>query len=117
MRNFNVKVNGKIFFVEVEESDSLAPMPERTAAPTEQKAEAPKAAKEAGSVAVTSPLPGLVLKLVVPNGSQVKKNDKVIVIEAMKMEHDIVAGADGKIAYLVKTGDSVEVDSELAYIK
>lgn len=114
MRSFNVKVNGKTFFVEIEEADSaLKPMQP----PAPEKTESAPAVKEHGGVSVLSPLPGLILDLVVPSGSMVKKNDKILVIEAMKMEHDILAGADGKVAFLVKKGDTVNTDDELAYIK
>jgi biotin carboxyl carrier protein len=129
MRTYNVKVNGKLFLVEVESVDEVseaAPSPAKVSAPQEiQSVAAPVASKpqpanesrSEASVSVLSPLPGLVLSLAVENGASVKKNDKILVIEAMKMEHDIVAGADGKIAFLVKKGDNVETGTELAYIK
>lgn len=115
MKSYNVKVNGKTFFVEIEEADSNLKPVENLPNQTEQESKSSE--KQHGGVSVLSPLPGLILQLVVPNGSMVKKNDKILVIESMKMEHDILAGADGKIAYLVKKGDIVNVDDELAYIK
>ncbi len=66
---------------------------------------------------VKAPMPGLVLKFSVENGATVKKGDKVIVLEAMKMENDIVASADGTITFLVKAGDNVVSGADLACIK
>ena len=61
-------------------------------------------------------MPGLVLKLVVSDGTSVKKGDKILVLEAMKMENDIVASADGVITFTVKQGDNVESGTRLAVI-
>ena len=61
-------------------------------------------------------MPGLVLKLAVANGATVKKGDKIVVLEAMKMENDIVAPVAGVITFAVKTGDNVETGARLASI-
>lgn len=115
MRKFNVTVNGKSYAVEVEETEGGAYVP--AAAPVEApKAEAKPAAPAGGSV-VKSPMPGLILKLNVANGASVKKGDKIIVLEAMKMENDIVASADGTVTFLVKQGDNVVTGADLASIK
>ena len=88
MRKFNVNVNGKSYVVEVDEVGA------ETAAP------APVAAAAAP----------------VENGATVKKGDKIVVLEAMKMENDIVANADGKVTFLVKPGDNVVSGADLASI-
>ena len=62
-------------------------------------------------------MPGTVLSLAVANGATVKKGDKILVLEAMKMENDINANADGVVTFAVKKGDSVETGSDLAVIK
>ena len=62
-------------------------------------------------------MPGLILGLAHKDGDTVKKNDKIIVLEAMKMENDINAPADGTITYAVKKGDNVDTGAILAYIK
>ena len=114
MRKFNVKVNGKAYEVEVEEvgaSESVASAPVVTAAP----APAPTAAPGKGT-AVKAPMPGLVLKLSVASGTAVKRGDKIVVLEAMKMENDITAPVDGVITYAVKQGDNVETGALLATI-
>lgn len=113
MRKFNMKVNGKSYEVEVEEvgvTESSAVVPVQTAAP------APSAAPAGKGTAVNAPMPGLVLKLSVASGTTVKRGDKIVVLEAMKMENDITAPVDGVISYAVKQGDSVETGALLATI-
>ena len=117
MRKFNVNVNGKSYVVEVEETDgSAAPVSSSASAPV-QAPVVPVSATAAGGRMVKAPMPGLVLKFSVENGATVKKGDKVIVLEAMKMENDIVASADGTITFLVKAGDNVVSGADLACIK
>lgn len=115
MRRFNVTVNGKSYSVDVEEvsSDgaSTAPSPAPVAA-------APAAKQVSGEgTPVKSPMPGLILGLSHGDGDSVKKNEKILVLEAMKMENDINATSDGTITYAVKKGDNVETGTVLAYIK
>lgn len=113
MRKFNISVNGKTYAVEVEEAESGASAPVVAAAPV---AQAPVPTAPAGGTAVNAPMPGLVLKLAVANGATVKKGDKIVVLEAMKMENDIVAPVAGVITFAVKTGDNVETGARLASI-
>ncbi len=124
MRKFNVTVNGKSYSVEVDEvggatAPVAAPVAQVAAKPAAPAA-APVAAKPAapaGGSAVKSPMPGVVRKLAFANGAAVKAGQPVVVLEAMKMENDIVATADGTITYAVEVGASVETDAVLAYIK
>lgn len=121
MRKFNVTVNGKSYSVEVEEVGG-APVAAPAAAPkaaAPAKAEAPKAAPAApqGGKEVTSPMPGVIRKLAVEDGAAVKAGKPIVVLEAMKMENDIVATADGVVTFAVKVSDSVETGTVLAYIK
>lgn len=116
MRKFNVTVNGKTYSVDVEEvggEAASAPAVTTVAAP------APVAAKPVvgDGTPVKAPMPGLILGLAHKDGDTVKKNEKVVVLEAMKMENDINATADGTITYVVKKGDNVETGAVLAYIK
>lgn len=124
MRKFNVNVNGKSYYVEVEEAGSTAsvqpavvaaPAPV-AAAPAPAVAAPAPAAKPAGGVAVVSPMPGQVLRFIANEGASVKKGEKIIVIEAMKMENEIVASADGVVSFAVKKGDNVDTGATLAYI-
>lgn len=131
MRKFNVNVNGKSYYVEVEEAGSTAsaqpaavtaPAPVAAAPASAVATSAPAvatpapAAKPAGGVAVVSPMPGQVLRFIVSEGASVKKGEKIIVIEAMKMENEIVASADGVVSFAVKKGDNIDTGVTLAYI-
>ncbi len=125
MRKFNINVNGNMYTVEVEEVTGgavsapvvAAPAPVASA-PAPAPAPAPVAKPVvSGGASVTAPMPGTVLKLAVANGSTVKKGDKILVLEAMKMENDINASADGVVTFTVNAGDSVETGAQLAVIK
>ena len=108
MRKFNVNVNGNVYSVEVKEITDGA-----VAAPVVQPA--PVAAAPAGGANVTAPMPGTVLNVVAPVGTAVKAGDVILILEAMKMENDIVAPQDGTIASInASTGDSVESGTVLA---
>ena len=134
MRKFNVNVNGNNYVVEVEElTDGAAPVavpaytapapapapaaPRKAApAPAPAPAAAPSAAVSGGTP-LKCPIPGKILKLLVANGAKVAKNQKVLILEAMKMENDIVAPADGVITFVAKEGDDVVSQQDLAIIK
>ncbi|MBR4979953.1 MAG: biotin/lipoyl-binding protein [Bacteroidales bacterium] len=114
MKEYKIKVNGNEYNVSVEEvggTISNVSVSAPTAAPSAAPAVAPKAAAapaSAGGTKVTSPLPGVILDVAVKEGDAVKKGDKVIVLEAMKMENVIEATADGVIKEIkVKKTDSV----------
>lgn len=119
MRKFNVNVNGNVYSVEVEEvtegGAAAAPVVQ-TVAPADAPAPAAKPVVTGGT-AVSSPMPGTVLKLAVADGATVKKGEKILVLEAMKMENDINASADGVVTFMVKAGESVETGTKLAVIK
>lgn len=115
MKNYTITVNGTPYVVTVEEnagSGSAAPMAAPAPAPAPAADPAPKAAPApsgAGSVKVESPMPGTILDIKTAAGSAVKKGDVLCILEAMKMENDIVAPADGTVASVnVNKGDSVE---------
>ncbi len=116
MRKFNVVVNGKSYSVDVEEVSSDG---KTTAAPVSAPVAAtqPAPAKpQSGGTPIKAPMPGLILELSHKDGDAVKKNEKILVLEAMKMENDINALADGTITYAVKKGDNVETGTVLAYV-
>lgn len=118
MRKFNVNVNGNVYSVEVEEITDGAVQTAPVAAPAAAAAPAPAAKPVVtGGTAVSSPMPGTVLKLAVADGATVKKGEKILVLEAMKMENDINASADGVVTFMVKAGESVETGTKLAVIK
>ena len=119
MRKFNITVNGKTYEVDVEEVGGVsapmaAPAPVKAAAPAAAPAPAKAAAPVAGATQVKAPMPGTILSVKVNVGDTVKKDDVVAVLEAMKMENEIFAGVDGKVAGVsvsngasVNTGDCI----------
>ena len=123
MKSYTITVNGTAYEVTVEENGNaaapVAAAPKAAApAPKAAPAAAPKAAAPAagaGAVKVSASVPGKVLKVVASVGQAVKKGEVVLVLEAMKMENDIVAPEDGTIASInVANGDAVESGAVLA---
>lgn len=108
----DVTVNGASYKVELESAPAspVAASPAAAAtAPVAAPAAAPVAPKAAGEgTAVVSPLPGVIIEVSVKEGQAVKKGQKVAVIEAMKMENEIPAVADGTVTSIkVSKGDSI----------
>ena len=107
MRNFVITVNGKMYQVGVEEVGATAPV---AAAPV-VAANAPVNGEK-----VLSPFPGLIKNLLVAEGATVKKDQPILVLEAMKMDNDITAPCDGVVSFKVVKGANVESDAVLAVI-
>ena len=140
---YQVKVDGKIFEVEVEKVgggyQSLTPgslnaagafqpqaqpvqqqaQPAPAAAPAAPAAPAPAPAAS-GSGAdgeVVSPMPGKILKVIADNGAHVEAGDVILILEAMKMENEIVAPIAGTVSLSVSVGQTVDTDALLATVK
>ena len=110
MKNYRITVNGTTYDVAVEEADGAVSAPV-AAAP---KAEAPKASGSEGSVIVAAPMPGKILGVKVDSGKAVKKGEVLLILEAMKMENEIVAPQDGTVASVnVQVGSQVEAGDTL----
>lgn len=115
MKNYTITVNGTVYDVTVEEGTGA-----KTASATAPKAAAPKtAAPKAsgaqGAVKVNSPMQGKILSVSASVGQAVKKGDVLMILEAMKMENEVVAPEDGTVASIdVAAGDSVDVGAVLA---
>ena len=115
MRKFNITVNGVAYEVEVEEVASGAAAPAPVAAAPKAAPAAPKAA--GNGVTIKSPLPGIIISIDVKEGQAIKRGQKVAVIEAMKMENDILAEADGTITAIhARKGDSVLEGADIVTI-
>ena len=120
MKNYTITVNGKSYEVSVEErggaSAPVTPVASTPVAPV-AKAAAPAASGSEGRVKVVAPMSGKILGIKVILNQAVKKGEVVAVLEAMKMENDIVALEDGTIASInVNVGDSVETNQTLVTI-
>ena len=126
MKNYTITVNGNVYEVTVEEGFTGAASAPKAAAPkaAPAPAAAPKAAPAAapaapagaaGAVAVTAPMPGKILGVKASAGQAVKRGQVLLILEAMKMENEIVAPQDGTVATNnVAVGDSVEPGATLA---
>ena len=123
MKEYTITVNGVAYDVTVDEKGnggtSAAPAAPaaKAAAPAATPVPAQKA-PQAGNISVTAPMPGKVLAVKVKVGDSVTSGAPVLVLEAMKMENDIVAPKDGKVvADNVKAGDSVESGAVLVRLE
>jgi biotin carboxyl carrier protein len=134
MKKYRITINGKTYEVEVEEvggerassvsaaQPAPAPKIETPAAP-KAKAEpapapAPKKPAPAGKLTVNAPMPGTILSIKAKPGSTVKKGDVIMILEAMKMENEILAPQDGTIISIeVSEGASVNTGDTLAVME
>ncbi|KAF2956098.1 biotin/lipoyl-containing protein [Marinitoga sp. 38H-ov] len=131
IRKFNVKVNGKSYEVEVEELNGNISEPVTHTSQPEKPAPQPKeipvkkvepekvspAVTSSGKNVVKAPLPGVIVDINVSEGTRISKGQKLLIIEAMKMENEILSDYDGVIEkILVKKGDNVDGDQELIII-
>lgn len=119
MKHLKVTVNGTVYDVQVEEAaasaaPSGAPAPAAAPVPAAAPAPAPKASAPAGRETITSPMPGTIVNVAVAPGQSVKKGDVLLVLEAMKMENEIMAPHDATVAaVLVNKGDNVNSGTPL----
>ena len=122
MKSYKISVNGQSYDVTVEEVGSAAAnaVPARTAAPAAARTAAPAASSQSapaaasGATVVKAPMPGTLLSYKVAKGQAVRRGEVLLILEAMKMENEIVAPADGVVANLcvgegsaVSTGDAL----------
>ncbi|KZL90915.1 biotin/lipoyl-containing protein [Clostridium magnum] len=129
MKKYMIKLNGKVYEVEMEEvtgeasaaisANQAAAPAAREAAPTAVEKETPVAptAPVAGAETVEAPMPGTIVSIAVKVGDQVKKGQVLLVLEAMKMENEIVASRDAKVVSVnVSKGDMVNPGDALVQI-
>lgn len=134
MKYYTITVNGNTYHVSVQEgivanapapvfapAPSVAPTQAPVAVPVEPVAEAapapvaPVSSASAGSVKVNAPMPGKIVAIKTSIGQTVKKGEVILVLEAMKMENEIVSPQDGVVASIdVITGQTVEAGALLA---
>ena len=117
MKKYKVNVNGTNYEIEIELMSETEASSVKAAAPAQAPAQsAPVAAGEGEQV--TSPMPGTILDVKVNVGDTVKKGQVLMILEAMKMENEIMAGVDGQITSVgVTKGASVQTGDMLCTIK
>ena len=132
MKKFNITVNGSAYEVEVEEvggaaapaaaPKAAAPAPAPAAAPAPAPAPAaapaaPAVSAGAGEHSIDAPMPGKILKVLVSVGQSVKAGENLMILEAMKMQNEILADADGTVkAVNAQAGATVKVGDSLCIL-
>ena len=119
MRKYNVNVNGTAYEVTVEEIQGGAAAPVSAPAPAAAPAPAPAPAPAAAGAGepVNAPMPGTILDVKVTAGQAVKSGDVLMILEAMKMENEIMAPKDGTVTSVSATkGASVQSGDVLCTI-
>lgn len=115
MKKYKVNVNGTVYEVELEDITGSAPAAAPVAAPAAAPA-APVAPAGAGEK-IAAPMPGNILAVNVGVGDSVKKGQVLMVLEAMKMENEIMCPCDGKVTSVnVSKGSTVETGTLLCCI-
>ena len=118
MKKYKVNVNGTAYEIEIElvsEAEVKAEAPKTEAAPVAE-AVVPQTSGEGEAVA--APMPGTILSVNVKAGDTVKSGQVLFILEAMKMENEIMAGCDGTVtAVSVSAGQAVESGTPLCTIK
>ena len=108
MKAYKVNVNGNVYEITIEVIDKADIKAPAAKAQAPAPAAAPVAAP-AGAQTISAPMPGTILKVNVSNGQAVKKGDVLMVLEAMKMENEILAPNDGTVSSVnVAQGATVE---------
>ena len=117
MKNYKVNVNGTEYVISIELiSEEEAKAAQAAPAAAQAPAAAPTPAGEGATVA--APMQGTILSVNVKNGDAVKSGDVLFILEAMKMENEIMAPADGVITSVcVANGDTVSNGTVLCTIK
>lgn len=123
-KNASVTVNGVNYNVELEnpvsapvQAPAAAPAAPVASSPAAAPAAAPAPAASGAGKAIVSPLPGVIISVDVKEGQAVKRGQKLAVIEAMKMENEILSDCDGTVTAIhVNKGDSVLEDAKIVTI-
>ena len=112
MKKYEIEIDGQVYQVKVRELPDDAVMREQPKAGSSRNTA--DSAPPAEGKTMLAPMAGTILRILVKEGQRVKKGENLIVLEAMKMENEIVADEDGVIrSILVKANDSVESDQPL----
>lgn len=131
LRKFKINIDGQEYLVEMEEiggqpAASAQPVQQTPTQPVQEAAPAPapaveesapagpESAAQASGEAMEAPMPGTILEVFVEIGQEVKENEKLLILEAMKMENEIVSSKNGKVTGIfVNKGDSIDAGTPL----
>ena len=120
MKKYTITVNGTAYDVEVEDNGAVASAPKAAAPVAAAPKAAPKAAAKpvaAGATTVSAPMPGKISKINFKAGDAVKSSDVLIMLEAMKMQNEIMAPCDGTVAEVrVNEGQAVNTGEALVVL-
>lgn len=123
MKKYIVTVNGNKYEVEVEETGVSRATSQGTSVISEVKEEVKISAPQnfnvsAGQKTIKAPMPGTIIDVRISQGQRVKKGDVLFILEAMKMENEIMAGEEGNITNIaVARGATVSTDDVLATLE
>ena len=118
MKKYRVTVNGTAYEIELEALAESAPASFVSAPAATPVPAVPAATAPIGGEQVTAPMPGTILAIQVVQGSSIKKGDVLMILEAMKMENEIMAPCDGIIASIhTEKGAAVETGALLCVIQ
>ena len=121
MKKYRVNVNGVTYEVEVEEmagAPQAQPVPAVAQGTVPQPPQPPHVATPVAGETILAPMPGNILDVRVTIGQTVKAGEVLMILEAMKMENEIMCPRDGRVASVnVRKGDTVEPDTVLCVIE
>jgi len=121
MKQYHVKVNGKLYEVEIEETNGSVAAPSAASAPAPVLSAAPAGvpipnAGASGGTEIKAPMSGTVHQHMVAVGATVSAGDCILMLEAMKMQNEIFTPVSGVVKELCKVGNSVQPNEVLAVI-
>jgi len=121
MKKYQITFKGQVYELDVEEISSVAPAVQKTnsaptPAPAPLAAAVPKVTAPVGAQTVLAPMPGKIMGVNVKVGDSIKRGDVICILEAMKMQNEIMATHDGEVSdvrvtvgQLMSTGDIIIV--------
>ena len=114
-KTYHITLNGKVYEVQIEDVTELKS--ENKVSEPVKLTSAPTITKNISGESITAPMPGTILNICVKEGEKVKKGQVLAVLEAMKMENEIVAPVDGEITSItVGKGQNVNLGDSLLKI-
>ncbi|MDE5417678.1 biotin/lipoyl-binding protein [Ancylomarina sp. DW003] len=115
--NAQIEVNGTVYDVEIHAEEKASKTPQLIRKPVVNKPGEGQIKKTAGGVSIKAPLPGTIIKVDVAVGDSINAGDTLLVMEAMKMENNVLAEKPGTVkAIKVNVGDAVLQDDVLIEI-